>query len=101
MSDLALQLSHVAMVALETSSDSGTPLILLLLGPAGAAGVYWLLYRFYRNTDKSHDFERDTLIEAQPATGHDRKVDSVKETKRTEISGNNVSQHRKRVQRLG
>lgn len=34
------------------SDDSG--IFLLLLGPAGAAGLYWSLYRHYRNTDKSH-----------------------------------------------
>ena len=31
------------------SDDSG--LWLLLLGPAGATGLYWGLYRYYRNTD--------------------------------------------------
>ncbi|AXT85065.1 hypothetical protein C6I20_07610 [Aeromicrobium sp. A1-2] len=101
MSDLALQLSHAAVATLETSSDSGAPLVLLLLGPAGAAGVYWVLYRYYRNTDKSHDFEKETIIESQPATGSDHKVDTVSGTKRTQINGNNVTQYRKRVQRSG
>ena len=49
------------------SDDGG--LALLLLGPAGGAGLYWMLYRYYRNTDKSHAFERETEIKAQPVTG--------------------------------
>ena len=49
------------------SDDSG--LWLLALGPAGAAGLYWTLYRYYRNTDKSHDFEHETAVVAKPVTG--------------------------------
>ena len=56
------------------SDDGG--LAILLLGPAGATGLYWFLYRYYRNTDKSHAFERETAIDAKPVTGMDgdRKV---------------------------
>ncbi|MFT4179178.1 MAG: hypothetical protein QM612_06910 [Thermomonas sp.] len=82
------------------SDDSG--LGLLLLGPAGAAGLYWMLYRYYRNTDKSHAFERETTIEAQPVTGmeHDHKVDEVKGTRESRIRGDNVKDYRKRVERV-
>ena len=82
------------------SDDGG--LALLLLGPAGGAGLYWMLYRDYRNTDKSHAFERETEIKAQPVTGadRDRKVDEVKGTRETEIRGNNVGEYRRRVERV-
>ena len=82
------------------SDDGG--LGLLLLGPAGAVGLYWMLYRYYRNTDKSHAFERETLVEAQPVTGaeRDRKIDEVKGTQASQIRGNNVADFRKRVQRM-
>ncbi len=82
------------------SDDGG--LGLLLLGPAGAVGLYWMLYRYYRNTDKSHAFERETVVEAQPVTGaeRDRKVDEVKGTQASQIRGNNVADFRKRVQRM-
>ena len=82
------------------SDDGG--LALLLLGPAGGAGLYWMLYRYYRNTDKSHAFERETEVEAQPVTGadRDRKVDEVKGTRETEIRGNNVGEYRRRVERV-
>ena len=80
------------------SDDSG--LALLALGPAGAAGLYWALYRYYRNNDKSHSFERETRIEAQQVTGNDRKVDEIKGTKKTSIDGDNKRNHRHRVQRV-
>ncbi len=79
------------------SDDGG--LAILLLGPAGAAGLYWALYRYYRNTDKSHAFERETAVEARPVTGSDEKVDEVKGTRETRISGDNVREYRKRVKR--
>lgn len=82
-------------------SDDGS-LFLLLIGPAGATGLYWALYRYYRNTDKSHGFERETEVVAKPVRGgeRDRKVDEIKGTQRTSIDGNNVGAYRQRVQRL-
>lgn len=73
----------------------------LLLGPAGAAGFYWAMYRYYRNTDKSHAFERETRVEAQPVTGSDRKVDTITGTRETRIRGDNVGDYRQRVRRVG
>lgn len=94
-------LVEAAAVLAQTSSDSGDqPIYLLLLGPVGAVGVYWWLFRYYRNTDKSHNFERETLIEARPVTGNDQKVDEVHGTRSTSISGANTSDHRDRVERL-
>jgi len=80
------------------SDDGG--LWLLLAGPAGATGLYWMLYRYYRNTDKSHAFERETAVEAKPVTGSDEKVDEVKGTQETRIRGDNVFAYRERVQRI-
>ena len=82
------------------SDDGG--LALLLLGPAGGAGLYWMLYRYYRNTDKSHAFERETEVVAQPVSGMeaDRRVDEVRGTQETQIRGNNVGDYRRRVRRV-
>lgn len=80
------------------SDDSG--LWLLALGPAGATGLYWALYRYYRNTDKSHAFERETAVEAKPVSGSDDKVDEVRHTRETRIRGDNVRAYRMRVQRI-
>lgn len=79
------------------SDDSG--LWLLAAGPAGATALYWALYRFYRNTDKSHAFERETEVVAKPITGSDRLVDTVTGTQETRIRGDNVGAYRTRVQR--
>ncbi|HUD40999.1 MAG TPA: hypothetical protein VMR06_03270 [Dokdonella sp.] len=80
------------------SDDNG--LWLLALGPTGATALYWALYRYYRNTDKSHAFERETTVEAQPVTGSDRKVDEIKGTRASRISGENGGAYRTRVQRV-
>lgn len=80
------------------SEDGG--LWLLAIGPAGAAGLYWAIYRYYRNTDKSHAFERETTVEAKPVTGSDNKVGEVKGTRETRISGDNVKAYRQRVKRV-
>jgi hypothetical protein len=80
------------------SDDGG--LSILLLGPAGATGLYWFLYRYYRNTDKSHDFEHETAVVAKPVTGSDEKVGEVKGTRDSSISGDNVREYRERVERI-
>lgn len=82
------------------SEDSD--LALLLLGPASSVGLYWALYRYYRNTDKSHAFERETKVDAQPVTGadHDQKIGTNNGTRERRISGDNVSEYRRRVARL-
>ena len=82
-------------------SDDGS-LALLLLGPAGATGLYWYIFRYYRNTDKSHGFERETMVDAKPVTGaeRDHKVDEVTGTRETRIRGDNVADYRQRVQRI-
>ena len=80
------------------SDDGG--LFLLAAGPAGATALYWALYRYYRNTDKSHAFERETKVDAKPVTGSDAKVDEVIGTRETRIRGDNVKSYRARVQRI-
>ena len=80
-------------------SDGGN-WMLLMMGPAGATGLYWYLYRYYRNTDKSHSFESETTVQAKPITGSDAKVDEIEGTQRSRIEGDNVSNFRKRVKRI-
>jgi hypothetical protein len=80
------------------NDDGG--LWLLLLGPAGATALYWALYRYYRNTDKSHAFEYETSVKAEPVTGSDHKVNEVRGTQQPRITGDNVRDFRKRVRRI-
>ena len=76
--------------------------VLLLLGPGSGVGLYWSLYRYYRNTDKSHAFERETKIDAKPVTGadQDQKVGTNNETREGRIKGDNVGSYRSRVGRM-
>lgn len=78
-------------------SDDLGPLALLLIGPGGGAALYCAMYRYYRNTDKSHAFERETKVEAKPMTGWERQIGINIETRETHIQGNNVDAHRARV----
>ena len=80
------------------SDDSG--LWLLAAGPAGATALYWALYRYYRNTDKSHAFEHETDVDAKPVTGSERKVGEVKGTQQRRVDGDNGGDYRQRVKRL-
>ncbi len=96
---IAVLLSELVSGALVAADDSG-PVWLLALGPAGGGALYFGLWRYYRNTDKSHSFERETRIAAKPITGQDRKVDEIKGTKKTGIDNDNKSNHRQRVQRV-
>lgn len=82
------------------ADDGGSPAWLLILGPAGGGATYFGIWTYYRNTNKSHGFERETRIEAKPISGQDIKVNEVKGTKRSSIDGDNSSDHRRRVQRF-
>ena len=83
------------------ASGDSAPLWILAAGPAGAIGTYWAIYRYYRNTDKSHAYERDTLIEAQPVQGREAKIRHISRTRDSDIDGDNSAKHRQRVRRLG
>ncbi|UMG93017.1 hypothetical protein [Nocardioides sp. TF02-7] len=82
------------------ATTTGGLLWLLAAGPAGAVGTYWALYRYYRNTDKTHHYERDTIIEAQPVQGSEEKIDHISRTRDSDIDGDNSRKHRERVQRI-
>lgn len=92
--------SVMAPMSFAAAESDGGPTWMLVLGPAGAGGVYFLSWRYYRNTQRSHDFERETRIEAQPVTGDDAKVNEITGTKKSGIDGNNRTNHRQRVQRV-
>ena len=80
-------------------SDVGG-LWLLSLGPAGGTALYWALYRHYRNTDKSHAFERETKVKATYPTGQLRKAHELQGLTESRIRGENGKDYRKRVRRI-
>lgn len=90
----------MALLGLLAASNDGSPVWLLIAGPAGGGAVYFGLWSYYRNTGKSHSFEHETKVTAKPVTGSDRKIDEIKGTKRSGIDGDNRSNHRQRVQRV-
>ena len=47
------------------ASDSDWPGWLLAAGPVGAASFYWAVWMAYRNTNKSHSYERETEVVLQ------------------------------------
>ena len=100
---LAIVLAELASPSVTFAAadgDGGATPWLLALGPAGAAGVYFGMWRYYRNTHTSHSFERETRIVAQPVTGNDAKVREITGTKKSRIDGDNRTDHRRRVQRF-
>ena len=96
---MSVLVDSVLLDVVVMASSDGPPVWLLAAGPAGALGTYWALYRYYRNTDKSHSYERDTLIEAEPVQGGREKIDHISKTRRSGIDGDNSGKHRTRVQR--
>ena len=89
----------IAEILAFASDDDGL-VWLLAAGPAGAVATYWTIYRYYRNTDKSHAYERDTIIESQPVQGGEEKVGHISKTRDSGIDGDNSGTHRQRVQRV-
>lgn len=86
------------IVVMASSDDS--PVWLLAAGPAGGVATYWAFYRYYRNTDKSHAYERDTIIDAQPVQGGEEQVGHISRTRDSDIDNANGSKFRQRVQRV-
>jgi hypothetical protein len=82
------------------SDGSGSP-VLLLAGPVAGAALYGAVYRYYRNADKTDQFERETRIALKDAiTGDDQKIDEVRGTRERRIKGDNSKRFRSRVSRL-
>lgn len=98
---IAALLHHLTVDALPllAQSSSGDASWILLLGPAGGGATYFGIYRYYRNVHKTHAFEHETRISAQPITGDDLKVREIKGTRQSRIDGDNRYDHRQRVQR--
>ncbi len=97
-----LPMLHAAASYYSSNSDSnnGGEFALLAAGPVSAFALYWAIFRYYRNTDKTNQFERETRVEAKPVQGYDKKVDEVHGTRNRQVDGDNVSNFRLRVQRV-
>ena len=89
---------HVA--SSHSSGGSGGIFVLLVSGPVAAFAFYFAMFRYYRNTDKTNQFERETAVDADPIQGYDRKVDEVHGTPQRTIEHHNEGAFRVRVQRV-
>lgn len=91
-----------ALVHLSISgSNHGGTLLLLAAGPVVGVLVYGAISRRYRNSDKSFNFERETVVsQLTPIAGSDTKVDEIRGTRDSRINGDNGDSDRQRVQRL-
>lgn len=65
-----------------------------------AAGFYILTYRFYRNTDKNYNYEKETIVNLSGLKTSDTKIDTNNGTKERYIKGKNSDDHRSRVRRI-
>lgn len=73
---------------------------IFLAGPIAGGAMYWLIFQYYRNTNKSHQYERETKIESQPAVINDVKVRTRRKTSQSKTPNENGKDHRRRVQRI-
>lgn len=103
---IAITLAETASAWLATAGAAngdgdGSMAWLLILGPLAAVATYLGLWFYYRNTHRSHAFEHETTVEAQPIGRQDFKRTSITGTKRARIERENRTNHRQRVQRFG
>lgn len=71
-----------------------------VLGPAVFAAVYGGIYRYYRNTDKRHEFERETEVAVGNLRSADRRRGSNNRQRSRTMSGANQDSHLERVRRI-
>jgi hypothetical protein len=71
-----------------------------IAGPAVFAAVYGGIYRYYRNTDKRHHFEKETEVAVGNLQQRDGKVGSNNRQKSRTMSGDNSTDHLQRVRRI-
>ncbi|GAA1487780.1 hypothetical protein [Brachybacterium sacelli] len=91
----------VAPMLLADSGDGAIGIAFpFIAGPAVFAAVYGGIYRYYRNTDKRHRFERETDVAVGNLRSQDRKVGSNNRQKSRTMSGDNSTDHLQRVRRI-
>lgn len=89
-----------AMLLAGSDSGSGAVAIPFLAGPAVFLGVYLGIYRYYRNTDKRHHFERETQVKVGNLESGDRKIGENNRQQSRRMRGRNSTDHLERVRRI-
>lgn len=68
--------------------SSDTPMF-WLLGPVAGVGFYSMIYLRYRNTNKRHKYEYETVSEMTDVRAGDRKVNKIRGTRNRHTQGAN------------
>lgn len=91
-----------ATLMLLAGSDSGAAGIAFpfIAGPAVFAAVYGGIFRYYRNTDKRHRFERETEVAVGNLRQADRRIGTHNRQKSRSLDGRNDTDPLQRVRRL-
>ena len=102
LADAATAADPVAAIILAGSGDSAVAGLLFpfVAGPAVFALVYGGIYRYYRNTDKRHYFERETEVAVGNLRTSDRRRGSNNRQRNRTMSGANQDDHLQRVNRI-
>ena len=100
-------------VLAELAADPVTPMLLadsgdgavglafpFIAGPAVFAAVYGGIYRYYRNTDKRHHFEKETEVAVGNLQRRDQKVGSNNRQRSRTMGGDNSTDPLERVHRI-
>ncbi|CAM4051488.1 hypothetical protein M3A96_11200 [Helcobacillus massiliensis] len=62
--------------------------------------VYFAIYQYYRNTDKSYEFETQTSVEVVDVQMYDRPTRRYDSLRSRMMNGHNTLDHRQRVRRV-
>lgn len=102
LADAATAADPAAAMILAGSGDSAIAGLLFpfIVGPAVFAAVYGGIYRYYRNTDKRHYFERETEVAVGNLRTGDRRRGSNNRQRNRTMSGANQDDHLQRVNRI-
>ncbi|MDN5600984.1 MAG: hypothetical protein ACTHV2_06040 [Brachybacterium sp.] len=100
LAELSADPATMTLLAGSGSGDGGGMFIPFLAGPAVFAAVYGGIYRYYRNTDKRHHFERETKVSVGNLDAGDRKVGENNRQQSRRMRGRNSTDHHQRVRRI-
>lgn len=93
--------SAATLLAGGSSDDVGAGVLFpFLAGPAVFIAVYLGIYRYYRNTDKRHEFERKTEVKVGNLRTGDQRRGSNNRQKSRRMNGANEDDALERVRRI-
>ena len=95
-----LLITTLAYASSSSSSVGGSDFLMLLLPVGAFAGVYFGVYRYYRNAHKTFQFENETQVEVKNMRAKDYIVGSTNGTRSSTIEGKNSHAPRQRVTRI-